>query len=193
MMMDAVILVRHGLSTVNVQKLISSDYEGYPLTDGGRAQVEWISSQLSGARIDGVISSPLLRTRQTADIISQKLGLEFSVDERIRESGLGPYNNFMITDIAHRRHEDLGMESWESHVERTISLVEEMKGTQILVSHAFPIRAVVSYYLGLGETESQGIEVKNATASVIDVKEGTVLCVGSYSLSERVLSFLGKI
>lgn len=153
--MDSVILVRHGLSTVNIQKIISSDNEGYPLTETGKFQVRRIAEQLAGKSIDGIISSPVLRTRETSGIISGILKMEYQVDDRVRESGMGRYNNFKITGLPRISHEKLGMELWESHIERFLSLIGEKKGRHIIVSHAYPIRAILSHYMGLNEEESK--------------------------------------
>lgn len=188
--MDSVILIRHGQSTVNIQKVVSSDNEGYPLTETGVIQTESISSQLSGISVDGIFSSPVLRTRQTSQIISRAIGIEYQVDDRIRESGLGRYNNFKISSLPKLSHRELGMELWESHIERFLSLIREKKGRNMLVSHAYPIRAILSHYIDLSEEESNGVRIGNATASVIDIENGKVLCIGSRKLSERVLKFL---
>ncbi|HKJ96494.1 MAG TPA: histidine phosphatase family protein [Thermoplasmataceae archaeon] len=188
--MDSIILVRHGQSTLNVQRVISCDHEGYPLTHVGGGEVEYLSSQLTGIRLSGILSSPVLRARQTSEIISRALQRDYEVDDRIRESGLGKYNNFKITGMPPLSHEELGMESWESHIERFLSLIDSRSGRHILVSHAYPIRAILSHYLGLGEHESLGIEVRNATASVIDVENRIVLSIGSSIISGRVLEFL---
>lgn len=190
--MDSVILIRHGQSTLNVQKVISSDIEGYPLTATGANQVESISRQLSSVPVDGILSSPVLRTRQTSQIISEILGIEYEIDSRIRESGLGRYNNFKITGLPRLSHMELGMELWESHIERFLSLIDEKRGRYILVSHAYPIRAILSHYIGLDEEESAGVAIGNASASVIDIKNRKVFCIGSRKLSGRVLDFLGN-
>lgn len=191
-LMDSVILIRHGQSTANVQRIISSDYDVFPLTEKGVLQTDSMASQLEGARIDGIVSSPVLRAKETSGIIAKRLGINFEVEERIRESGLGKYNNFKLSDLPSKSHKELGMESWESHIERFLSFIGSRKGRHILVSHAYPIRAITSHYLGLGEHESYGIEVRNATATVIDLESNEILCVGSALLSRRVLNFISS-
>lgn len=187
------LLVRHGQSTVNVQKIVSSDYEGYPLTRKGKAQVSEMAQQLKGLRFDGIISSPLERARETAYILGKELEKEVILDERARESGLGKYNNFRLSLIPKISHSGLGMESWESHLERFTSLADSFQGSYIIVSHAYPIRAYASSFLGLGEFESGGVTIKNATATVIDVANGKVLSLGSYVLSSKVKSRLQSV
>lgn len=189
--MQMAVLVRHGQSTVNVQKIVSSDYEGYPLTRKGRTQAFALALELKGLRFDGIITSPLERARETAEILGNELGHKVLQDERARESGLGRYNNFRLSTIPTKSHSELGMESWESHIERFSSLAGSFQGCYIIVSHAYPIRAYASSFLGLGELESGGVGIKNATATVVDIDQGKVLSLGSYVLSRKVRNRIG--
>jgi len=67
-----VFLIRHGQSTGN----ISPTYQSIEskLSDEGQKQAELIANRVSNLDIDGFISSPILRARQTAEIISKKTG-----------------------------------------------------------------------------------------------------------------------
>lgn len=190
--MDSIILIRHGQSTANIQRIVSCDNEGYPLTDLGRKQADSIGSQLEGAAVDGIISSPVQRARETSSIIADHLRMPFEIDDRIRESDIGRFNNFKVNGLPPVTHKDLGLETWESHVERFLSLIDSKSGRYVLVSHAYPIRAILCHYLGLGEHESLGIEVRNATATVVDISSRKVLCIGSVFLSPRVSDYLGE-
>ncbi len=184
--MGIAILVRHGESETNVRNLISSDYEGYPLTDTGRKQAANASEQLKGVQMDSFYTSPVQRARETAQIISETIEKTPVVDERIKESGMGKYNNRTFTDIPKLRRSELGMETWESHQDRFLNLLGEVEGISLMVSHAFPIRSVLAYYLGMNEDESYGINIRNASISVLDLENKEVLCIGSRHLTQRV-------
>ncbi len=184
--MGIAILVRHGESETNVRNLISSDYDGYPLTETGRRQAVTASEQFRGMNLNSFLTSPVQRARETAKIISGSIGMDPVIDERIKESGMGKYNNRNFTDIPKLRRSELGMETWESHQNRFLGALEDINGVALLVSHAFPIRATLSYYLGLNEEESYGINIRNASISVIDLEKAEVLCIGSRHLTERV-------
>ena len=56
-----------------------------PLTDEGRAQAERLGTDLATVdpAPDVVYSSPLLRARQTADVVARALDVEVKVDERL--------------------------------------------------------------------------------------------------------------
>lgn len=55
----------------------------------GKKQAEMLIEPLRKIKIDGIITSPLQRTRQTAEILSQKLEIPVTVDEKIVEISHG--------------------------------------------------------------------------------------------------------
>lgn len=54
-----------------------------PLTDAGRAAARALGEALAAERPDTVVSSPLLRARETAEAIARASGLEATSDERL--------------------------------------------------------------------------------------------------------------
>ena len=54
-----------------------------PLTEDGRAAARDLGKRLAGERLDAVVSSPLLRARETAEAIARAAGLELEIDERL--------------------------------------------------------------------------------------------------------------
>lgn len=54
-----------------------------PLTDAGRAVARALGDRLAEYGIDAVLSSPLLRARETAEAIARAAGLEAEPDERL--------------------------------------------------------------------------------------------------------------
>jgi phosphohistidine phosphatase len=54
-----------------------------PLTDAGRAAARALGEQLAQERPDAVVSSPLLRARETADAIARAAGIDATADERL--------------------------------------------------------------------------------------------------------------
>lgn len=88
-------LVRHGEAEQNVENIMSSypEQEMFHLTKKGRLQVKTTAKFLASMRIDVIFSSPLLRTRETAQIISQTLGIPIIFDERLVELGAGIFND----------------------------------------------------------------------------------------------------
>ena len=60
-----------------------------PLSAEGRRQARELGARLSDARPEVVLSSPLLRARETAAAIAEAAGSELRVDERLAP-GAGP-------------------------------------------------------------------------------------------------------
>jgi phosphohistidine phosphatase len=56
-----------------------------PLTPNGRRQARALGEQLreAGFRPDAIVSSPLLRARETAALLARQLGAEVETDERL--------------------------------------------------------------------------------------------------------------
>jgi phosphohistidine phosphatase SixA len=54
-----------------------------PLTAAGRENARVLAERLRGKRVDAVLSSPLLRARETAEPIARALGVEAESDERL--------------------------------------------------------------------------------------------------------------
>jgi probable phosphoglycerate mutase len=62
-----------------------------PLTDVGREQARHAAQRLAGAGIDAVITSPLVRARDTAQAIADATGAPLRVDERLTEVDYGAF------------------------------------------------------------------------------------------------------
>lgn len=94
-------IMRHGQAISNVNALCSCWPEKFknPLTKLGRETIKKSAEKLKktcveqGKSIDLIFASPLLRTKQTAEIIGKVLKVKTKVDKRLREIGFGIYNN----------------------------------------------------------------------------------------------------
>ena len=89
------LLLRHGRSVANERGLIASSLanaeQDFGLTEEGRAQVSVsVRAARSGILLPvTVVSSPLLRARETADVAAEILGTAVRVDHRLVERGFG--------------------------------------------------------------------------------------------------------
>jgi broad specificity phosphatase PhoE len=79
-------LVRHG-EVENPAGIIYGRLPGYNLSKRGIQQAEEAAEHLADRDIGAVCSSPLERTRETAEVIADEHGLEVRIDERLIESG----------------------------------------------------------------------------------------------------------
>lgn len=86
-------MMRHGEAESNARGIINSnDTQPASLTATGQEQVRVAAAQLVKEKIDYIVCSPLLRTRQTAELVQQILKLPAEclvVEPRLREIDLG--------------------------------------------------------------------------------------------------------
>ncbi|KND51149.1 MAG: isoleucyl-tRNA synthetase [Parcubacteria bacterium C7867-001] len=88
------IVVRHGEAENNVAHILCSDNDTYGLTETGKEQAKSAAGKLPGIPTK-IFASPIERTRQTAEIMTENLGLDASniiYDDRLRELRFGDLN-----------------------------------------------------------------------------------------------------
>ena len=73
--------LRHGESIGNRDGIVQGQAD-FPLSENGVQQVSSLAARWKeeNRRFDGIITSPLNRARQTAEIMAEKLGGEISVE-----------------------------------------------------------------------------------------------------------------
>jgi isoleucyl-tRNA synthetase len=82
--------MRHGEAETQLLGIADDSSSKYHLTDRGKKQVERAAEKLKKEKIDFIIHSDVLRTTETARIVSKILGIEDVVaDPRIREVNTG--------------------------------------------------------------------------------------------------------
>jgi broad specificity phosphatase PhoE len=147
-------LVRHGRTAANAQQRLQGRMD-VALDDVGEAQVlqlaDWIGTP------DRLISSPLLRARQTADAF----GVPYDIDERWIELDYGTLDGQTWAEVGtavwDRWHADAsyrpgGGESLDDMRARVVPAVEELVAeavgkTIVVTTHVSPIKAAVTWAL----------------------------------------------
>jgi valyl-tRNA synthetase len=169
--------VRHGEAENNVALTVSNDVDKYPLTEKGREQIVNLAEELRGQGYERIIASPILRTKQTAEILSDVLGLPLEFDDRIKEVGFGEYNHHAEIEIEEQRARNgwmvktpFNMESYASLRERTHScmadVVARYAGQKILmVSHGDTL-AVLKQFGTDAYTNELGVLQKRGTCDM---------------------------
>ncbi|MGB0996191.1 MAG: histidine phosphatase family protein, partial [Acidimicrobiales bacterium] len=150
------IVVRHGRTPANAagQLLGRRDPE---LDEVGRAQAAAVGIAIPTAA--RVISSPLMRCRQTAEAISTSV----EIDERLIEVNYGDFEGLAIGDVpaatwaawrADTAWSPPGGESHDDLAARVWPLLDELGDEAaerdiVLVSHVSPIKACLAWGLGV--------------------------------------------
>jgi len=81
--------IRHRESDAKIQHIISNRESPFGLTPRGKEQANALAENLKGIPITAIYSSPVLRARETAEILSQSLHLSYQVTEALREYDCG--------------------------------------------------------------------------------------------------------
>jgi isoleucyl-tRNA synthetase len=90
-----IIFVRHGESEKNVSGVLSDIVDKWPLTQKGRDDAEALGEMIKD-KIDVIISSPILRARETAEILNKKFKTDVVNSEWLREVAYGKWNNMTV-------------------------------------------------------------------------------------------------
>ena len=149
-------LVRHGQTDWNAQRRLQGSTD-IPLNDVGRGQARDAVSVLSGYEWDAIVSSPLSRAAETANLIAAGLGL--GVDRRVpdlAERSFGPAEGMQDgpeLDALRIPGGFRGAESEEAAASRGLAsleaLAEEFRGRRVLVvAHGTLIRVSLSRAIG---------------------------------------------
>ncbi|MEK7116894.1 MAG: class I tRNA ligase family protein [Patescibacteria group bacterium] len=89
-------VMRHGEAESNVKKILSSKAEHpHHLTENGITNTKKVAGELKKEKIDVIISSPFIRTKETAEIVAEIIGLdkkEIQYDKRIGEHNYGDFD-----------------------------------------------------------------------------------------------------
>jgi broad specificity phosphatase PhoE len=186
------ILVRHGESTGNAEKLLLGRIDS-PLTGRGLEQARSLSDTVAGA--DRLISSPLSRALDTAEALGT--GLSVEVDERWVEVDYGEYDGRKLGDIpaevwlewrSDPAFTPPGGESLAAAGARVREACEELfadpdgpargDGIVVVVSHVSPIKAAACWSLGMGDEGAWRLYLANASATLINWGPGGPVLAG---------------
>jgi broad specificity phosphatase PhoE len=154
------VLLRHGDTRLSPEHRFSGRHD-LPLSDSGTRQAQAATGRLAaGAPIDALVSSPLQRAVETAEIVADKLGLTAEIDDDLRETDFGDWDGFTLAEIqlrwpaaaaAWRRDPEQappGGESFADTADRVNRacdrLLRQHSGqTVLVVSHITPIKILL--------------------------------------------------
>jgi probable phosphoglycerate mutase len=187
------ILVRHGVTAHTAEKRFSGGLgsSNPGLTDEGRDQVrataEWLKPIAD--EVDVVISSPVRRTRESAEIIGEVLGNAVEVEEGFAEMEFGVWDGLTFAEVAEKHKDELdqwlgsldhapgGGESFRAVEERVLAardrVIAEHNGkTIVVVGHVTPIKTLVAHALDAPLLSVYRMELAPASVTVLTYFEG---------------------
>lgn len=183
-----ILLVRHGQTTYNVEGRLPGQLPGIPLTDEGRRQAHAAAVALSAAPLSAVISSPLERARDTAEILARGWGLAVREDPRLMDTDMPRWAGQKLDDLnkqdsAWKAFLDNpveppeGVESFASVQARAVAAIEdalrdpELGSYITVVAHADVIKLIVAYYTSVPLLTARFLSIANASLSALAFME----------------------
>jgi len=171
-------LVRHGRTAINVGNKLQGRID-HPLDDVGIQQSIEIAAVIRN--IDRVISSPLIRAKQTAEAF----GKPIEIEERFIELDYGDFDGMLQKDVSEdiwrqwRGNNDYRPPNGESlheldgRVRGALSdLVEDARlKNVVVVSHVSPIKAAIAWAIGSDVGVSWKMLLDRASISRIEITE----------------------
>ncbi|MEK7664043.1 MAG: histidine phosphatase family protein [Patescibacteria group bacterium] len=165
-------ILRHGEAISNAKQIVSSWPEKFhnPLTKNGVSQIKKAAKKLKKRHIDLMIVSDLLRTKQTAEILSKSLKIGPKFDKRLREVNFGNMNGKSAEELLYmgfrKDKVNKGGEKSESYgdvLKRVLNFFTEVnrryQGKNILiVSHQCPLWVLENKLEGFSLKE--GLKIK---------------------------------
>ncbi|PRY54880.1 putative phosphomutase (TIGR03848 family) [Knoellia remsis] len=206
--MAVLLLVRHGHSTANADAVLAGWSDGVGLTDRGRGEVERLADRLADLEVVRVVSSPLQRCRETAELLLPSLGaVGVDVADDLGECHYGAWTGRRIAELTREPlwrtvqddpasarfpdSETYAAESLREMSDRMVAAVTRLDAeveaehgadaVWVVVSHGDPIKAVVADAMGAGLPGLQRVHVDPASVSVVRRARdrGLVLAVNS--------------
>lgn len=172
-------VARHGQTQWNLENRVNGRTD-LPLTELGLQQARLLAERTKNLKIDVIISSPMLRARQTAAPTAALHGLYVLVDDRLIEQDYGIYEGVDRQDpgfLGNKRHFAVrypGGESMMDVAARVYCLLEELKGKYpgkniLLVCHGGICRCVRTYFEDMTNEEYFRYSEENANVRTYEL------------------------
>jgi len=158
-----VYLARHGQTAYNLEGRFQGQ-QAIPLDGVGRDQARELAERAVSYGFVSLWSSPLLRARETATIVGERIGLEVREDDRLMETDAGDWTDLSFAEVQAREPERFeqfvtvdptfsfpGGESFAEQDVRVAAAIGEVRPgppPALVVCHGMVIRAALATHVG---------------------------------------------
>ena len=186
-------LLRHGEHVLR-GRVLAGRTPGVGLSARGRAEIAAVADRLAGESIEALYSSPLERTRETAEIVSKRIDLPIQYREGLLELDFGEWTGLTFEAVRKDERWQLwstcrsiatlpGGENMRQVQERMVRTLFDLRqvhrdGRLLLVSHGDVIRAALLFALGMPLDLYSRIEVGLASISTVHIDNSGIRVVG---------------
>lgn len=181
------VLSRHGETDFNVEKRLQGTRINHEINEHGKEQAALVAEKLKDYNFDHIFSSPLIRCKDTVEIIAKKHDNKIEFRKELEEVNLGIFSGMNAVEIEEKYpgkwrervdskydFDHYDGESYES-VDKTriASFLKEIKEkyssrTILIVTHMGIARLIIGSLLGLNGKEKMEINMPNSCIYFID-------------------------
>jgi len=189
-------LLRHG--DRDLLKVLIGRMPGVALTERGRAEIAAVAERLASETVAAIYASPLQRTRESAEILAERLGLPVEFRDDLTELDYGEWTGATFDAIradprwkwwstARSLAAIPGGETMREVQRRVVEALMHLHArhpddTVAVVSHGDVIRAALVFALGMPLDFYNRIEVAQGSISTIRIEPHAIRVL---SLNER--------
>jgi len=187
-MKQTLLFVRHGQTTWNVEHRLPGQLPGVALNDTGRQQASKLAEALAVLPISAIISSPLERAYETAQIITHGRNLDIQTDPELMDTDVGRWSGQVIEELTKNdpawkeyvRDPNVapeGIETFPQVQQRVIAAVERWRTHDdigpypVFVAHADIVKLFIAYYTGLETGKAGSLHIDNASVSLVEFEK----------------------
>ena len=179
--MGKLILVRHGQTEMNAQKLYFGKLDP-PLNDLGISQAYQAKEKLLDIDYDIIYSSPLERAKQTAEICNY-LDKDINYNSKLEEINFGIFEGLTFKEISEKFPDEVKKmeENWKDYnyitgespkemFQRAISFLETLDYSKnnLIVAHWGIINCIISYFISGNLDSYWKFKIKNGSIAIFE-------------------------
>ena len=187
-MKQTLLFVRHGQTTWNVEHRLPGQLPGVALSDIGRQQAARLAESLTILPLSAIISSPLERASDTAEIIAKGRGLDVQFEPDLMDTDVGRWSGQVIEELTKNdpawkeyvRDPTVapeGIETFPQVQQRVVAAVERWRAREssgaypVFVAHADVVKLLIAHYTGLEAKRAGSISIDNASVSLVEIDD----------------------
>jgi broad specificity phosphatase PhoE len=186
-MKHKIVLIRHAVTDWHGENR-NLGLNDIPLNEVGRKQAGALADAILNTNVINIISSPLSRARETADILSQRVSAPVSEDKGLIDLRIGEWEGMHHDELVQRRDFQMFVQDpLKNHIPggeklvdaraRAVDSVERALhgvpngGCLAIVTHSDIVRLLLTHALGIGAGHYFHLRVSVASVSAISKSE----------------------
>jgi broad specificity phosphatase PhoE len=176
-----IVLVRHGETAWTRLRKHTGGRTDIPLTDAGRRQAELLRARLAERPFRRVLTSPLIRAKETCELVG--FGPRAEVRDDLREWDYGAYDGRTTAEI---RTEVPGWDRWRDgcplgeravdvghRADRVVAELLELEGDALVFAHGHLLRVLAARWVEMEAAAGARLGLGTCTVSALGFERET--------------------